>query len=156
MWAPWRLEYMQSEKAEGCVFCTKPAAEDDEANYIVQRGEDMFVILNAFPYNNGHVMVAPFDHVASFEDLDEPALLEMMTLTKAVMRALRDVYSPQGFNVGVNVGSASGAGVEDHVHLHVVPRWAGDTNFMPVIGSTRVLPQTLADSYAALRTAFLD
>lgn len=147
---------MQSEKAEGCVFCTKPAAEDDEANYMVHRGEDMFVILNAFPYNNGHVMVAPFDHVASVEDLDEPALLEMMILTQRVMRALRDVYSPQGFNVGINVGSASGAGVEDHVHLHVVPRWSGDTNFMPVIGSTRVLPQTLADSYAALRIAFPD
>lgn len=147
---------MQSEKSEGCVFCTKPAAEDDEGNYVVHRGDDLFVILNAFPYNNGHVMVAPFEHVASVEDLDESALLELMTLTQRVMRTLRDVYNPQGFNVGINVGSASGAGVEDHVHLHVVPRWAGDTNFMPVIGSTRVLPQTLADSYAALRTAFPD
>ncbi len=154
MWAPWRLDYIKGPKAGECIFCVKPSEDDDESNYVVHRGEQCFVILNAFPYNNGHVMVAPFEHVASLEDLGEPALLEMMTLTQRLMAALRAVYGPEGFNVGANLGSAAGAGVRDHVHLHVVPRWSGDTNFMPVIGSTRVLPESLADSYRALRTAF--
>jgi ATP adenylyltransferase len=154
IWAPWRLDYIKGPKADECVFCAKPTEEDDEASYIVHRGRECFVILNAFPYNNGHVMVAPYAHVASLEDLDEAALLEMMILAQRLMAALRAVYGPEGFNVGANLGSAAGAGVRDHVHLHVVPRWAGDTNFMPVIGSTRVLPQSLADSYRALRTAF--
>lgn len=154
MWAPWRLDYIKAPKAEGCIFCVKPSEEDDEANYIVHRGAECFVIVNAFPYNNGHAMVAPFAHAASLEDLEQPVLLEMMTLTQRLMAALRAVYGPEGFNVGANLGAAAGAGVRDHVHLHVVPRWAGDTNFMPVIGSTRVLPQSLEDSYRALRTAF--
>jgi ATP adenylyltransferase len=154
MWAPWRLDYIKAAKEEGCVFCVKPAQDDDESTYIVHRGDESCVILNAFPYNNGHVMVAPFEHVASLEDLGEAAMLEMMTLTQRLMAVLRTVYGPEGFNIGANLGSAAGAGVGDHLHLHVVPRWSGDTNFMPVIGSTRVLPQSLADSYRALRTGF--
>ena len=154
MWAPWRLDYIKGPKPDECVFCAKPREDDDEASYVLHRGEACFVILNAYPYNNGHAMVAPYEHVGSLEDLDEPALLELMTLTQRLLGALREVYAPEGFNVGVNLGEAAGAGVKDHVHLHVVPRWAGDTNFMPVIGDTRVLPQSLDDSFRALRTAF--
>ena len=154
LWAPWRLEYIKGPKPDECIFCAGPAAGDDAAKYIVRRGEHCFVILNAYPYNNGHVMVAPFRHVPSIEDLDEPALLELMTLTRASLGALRRAYAPEGFNLGVNQGKIAGAGVEHHVHLHVVPRWGADTNFMPVIGDTRVLPQSLADSYKAVRDAW--
>jgi ATP adenylyltransferase len=154
MWAPWRLDYIKGPKPDECIFCAKPRDGDDEASYIVHRGERCFVILNTFPYNNGHAMIAPYEHVGSLEDLDEPALLELMTLTRRLLAALREVYGPEGFNVGINVGTAAGAGVKDHVHLHVVPRWEGDTNFMPVIGNTRVLPQSLEDSFRALRTSF--
>ncbi len=154
LWAPWRLEYIKSEKPEGCILCDKPADGDDEAAYIVHRGERCFVMLNAFPYNNGHVMVAPYEHVGALEELADDVLLELMQLTTRAIRALSDVYAPEGFNVGVNQGQVAGAGVADHVHQHVVPRWGADTNFMPVIGSTRVLPQSLADSYHALRDRF--
>jgi ATP adenylyltransferase len=154
LWAPWRLDYIRGPKPEECIFCTKPAEGDDEAALIVARGERCFVMLNAFPYNSGHLMVAPFEHVPSIEDLDETVLLELMRVTGRSLEALRAVYGPEGFNMGINQGKVAGAGVEDHVHLHVVPRWGADTNFMPVIGSTRVLPQSLRDSYAELRRAF--
>jgi ATP adenylyltransferase len=154
LWAPWRLDYIRGPKPEECIFCTKPAEGDDEAALIVARGERCFAMLNAFPYNSGHLMVAPFEHVPSIEDLDDPVLLELMRLTRRSLEALRAVYGPEGFNMGINQGKVAGAGVEDHVHLHIVPRWGADTNFMPVIGSTRVLPQSLRDSYAELRRAF--
>jgi ATP adenylyltransferase len=154
LWAPWRLEYIKGPKPEGCILCEKPAEGDDEATYIVHRGERCFVILNAFPYNNGHVMIAPFEHVGALEELPDDVVLELMQLTQRTIQALRAVYGPEGFNVGINQGKVAGAGVEDHIHQHVVPRWGADTNFMPVIGSTRVLPQSLADSYRALRERF--
>ena len=154
LWAPWRLEYIKGPKSDECIFCTGPQAGDDAAKYIVKRGEHCFVILNAFPYNNGHVMVSPYRHVPSIEELDEVALLELMTLTQASLGALRTAYAPEGFNLGINQGKIAGAGVEHHVHLHVVPRWGADTNFMPVIGDTRVLPQSLEDSYRDLTQAF--
>jgi len=154
LWAPWRLEYIKSPKPEGCILCDKPAEADDAAAYIVYRGERCFVILNAFPYNNGHVMIAPYEHTGTTEDLPPETALELMQLTQRTIRALREVYGPEGFNIGINQGKAAGAGVEDHIHQHVVPRWDADTNFMPVIGSTRVLPQSLADSYRALRGRF--
>jgi ATP adenylyltransferase len=150
LWAPWRLEYIKGPKPDECIFCAKPAQGDDKAAYIVARGERSFVMLNAFPYNNGHVMVAPYRHVAALEELDDATALELMQLTQRCLHALRDAYAPEGFNVGVNQGKVAGAGVADHVHLHVVPRWGADTNFMPVIGSTRVLPQSLEGSYAEL------
>ena len=153
LWAPWRLEYIKGPKADECIFCAKPQAGDDRANYIVRRGEHCFTILNAFPYNNGHLMVAPFRHVPSIEELDEAALLELMTMAQESLGALRRAYGPEGFNLGINQGKVAGAGVEHHVHLHVVPRWGADTNFMPVIGNTRVLPQSLSDSYDALTEA---
>jgi ATP adenylyltransferase len=154
LWAPWRLEYIKAPKAGECIFCTKPAEGDDEAAYIIWRGERCFVMLNAYPYNNGHVMVSPYEHVPSIERLDEQVMLELMTLSQRSLGVLRETYAPEGFNLGINQGRIAGAGFEEHVHLHVVPRWSADTNFMPVVGSTRVLPQSLADSYTALRAEF--
>jgi ATP adenylyltransferase len=154
LWAPWRLDYIKGPKPDECIFCSKPAEGDDAAAYIVHRAERCFVMLNKFPYNNGHLMVSPYDHVPSLDGLDDDALLELMQVTRRSMSALGDVYGPEGFNVGINIGAIAGAGVADHVHQHVVPRWGADTNYMPVIASTRVLPQSLDDSYAALRDAF--
>jgi ATP adenylyltransferase len=154
LWAPWRLEYIKGPKAEECIFCVQPEGDDDESAHIVHRGERCFAILNAFPYNNGHLMIAPYAHVPSIEDLDDDTLLEVMTLSRRSLGVLRDEYGPEGFNLGINQGKVAGAGMEDHVHLHIVPRWSADTNFMPVIGDTRVLPQSLADSWAALHGRF--
>jgi ATP adenylyltransferase len=154
LWAPWRLDYIKGPKAEECIFCALPATGDDAASLIVERGERAFVMLNKFPYNNGHVMISPFEHVPSIEELQGDVLLELMELTQRSLAALRGTYGPEGFNIGINQGKIAGAGVEDHVHIHVVPRWSADTNFMPVIGSTRVLPQSLEDSYTALREQF--
>jgi ATP adenylyltransferase len=154
LWAPWRLEYIKSEKPDECIFCRALASDDDAGHYVVHRGEQAFVMLNAFPYTNGHVMVSPNEHVGSLEGLGTDVLTEIMTLTQRSMAAIRAAYGPEGFNLGVNQGKVAGAGVEDHVHLHVVPRWAGDTNFMPVIGDVRVLPQSLEDSYKALASSF--
>jgi ATP adenylyltransferase len=153
LWAPWRLDYIKGPKPDECIFCSKPAEGDDEGAYIVARGERCFAILNAYPYNNGHLMVSPYEHVPSIEDVGDETLLELMTLTQRALAALREVYGPEGFNIGVNQGKVAGAGMEDHVHLHVVPRWGADTNFMPVIGDTRVLPQSLADSWTAISRA---
>ena len=157
IWAPWRLAYVKSaskDDEQQCIFCAKPEDDDDEANLIVHRGERCFVILNLFPYTNGHMMVAPYEHVASLPTVDAETLAEMMSLAQQAMRALEEVYAPQGYNVGFNQGRVAGAGVEHHIHMHVVPRWGGDTNFMPVIGDTRVMPQSLEDSYAALKGHF--
>jgi ATP adenylyltransferase len=156
LWAPWRLEYIKGPKTDECIFCSKPELGDDESALIVHRGERCYVILNAYPYNNGHVMVTPFEHKPSIEELDEPTLLELMTLAKRSLGVLRDEYAAEGFNLGINQGKIAGAGVENHVHLHVVPRWGADTNFMPVIADTRVLPQSLADSWKALSPRFAD
>lgn len=157
IWAPWRLAYVKDaskDSEDECVFCAKPAEGDDEAALIVHRGETSFVILNKFPYTNGHLMVAPFEHVGRIQDIAAETIAEMMGFAQQAMNRLEDVYGPQGFNVGFNQGKAAGAGVEHHIHMHVVPRWGGDTNFMPVIGDTRVMPQSLEDSYAALREAY--
>jgi ATP adenylyltransferase len=154
LWAPWRLSYIKGDKTDECIFCTKPEADDDAGNYIVHRGETCFVILNAFPYTNGHLMVAPFNHRAGVEELDAATLAEMMLLVQRGVRALAEAYRPEGYNIGVNQGKVAGAGVEGHVHMHVVPRWGGDTNFMPVLGDTRVMPQSLEDSYDAVKSHF--
>ena len=148
------MDFIRSEKPDECVFCAKPALGDDREALIVHRGEHCFVILNAYPYNNGHVMVTPYSHVASIEQLAEGALLELMTLAQRSIAVLREVHGPEGFNLGINQGRVAGAGIEDHAHLHVVPRWGGDTNFMPVIDSARVLPQSLAESWTELSGAF--
>ncbi len=154
LWAPWRLDYIKGPKPDECIFCERPRLGDDAAAYIVERGERCFTMLNAYPYNNGHVMVAPYAHVPSIEELDDPRLLEMMTLAQRCLGAIREAYGPEGFNLGINQGKVAGAGFEDHVHLHVVPRWGGDTNFMPVVGKTKVLPEMLEDTYRKLRPGF--
>jgi ATP adenylyltransferase len=157
IWAPWRLEYVKDaakDNEDECIFCAKPAADDDEANLIVHRGKRCFVILNLFPYTNGHLMVAPYEHTAALQDLDAGTIAEMMSLAQTAMRRLEEVYSPHGYNVGFNQGRIAGAGFENHIHMHVVPRWGGDTNFMPVLADTRVMPQTPQQSYEALRGGF--
>jgi ATP adenylyltransferase len=157
IWAPWRLAYVKDASKdieEECIFCATPAAEDDEANLIVHRGERCFVILNLFPYTNGHLMVAPYEHASRLQDLSAETVAEMMALAQRAMGRLEEVYDPHGYNVGINQGRVAGAGVEHHIHLHVVPRWGGDTNFMPVIADTKVMPQTLEQSYEALRDGF--
>jgi ATP adenylyltransferase len=153
LWSPWRLEYLIEPKTEGCIFCHAAESDHDRENLVLLRGERAFVILNRFPYNNGHFMVVPYSHVPSLEDLDEPVLTEMMLLLNRGLGALRAIMSPDGFNVGANLGQVAGAGIEDHVHLHAVPRWAGDTNFMPVVGDMRVVPQTWLQTYDDLRAA---
>jgi len=147
LWAPWRIEYIKGPKEDECIFCTR-------RDYVVAEGEHCFVMLNAYPYTNGHVMVSPYEHVPTLEELDDETLLELMQLVKRSQGAIRQAYGPEGFNIGVNQGKAAGAGIEEHVHMHVVPRWGGDTNFMPVIAETRVLPQSLEDSLRELRAAF--
>jgi ATP adenylyltransferase len=157
IWAPWRLAYVKDASKdieEECIFCAKPAADADEANLIVHRGECCFVILNLYPYTNGHLMVAPYEHVGSLQEIPAGTLAEMMALAQQAMDGLESAYDPHGYNVGINQGRVAGAGVEHHIHLHVVPRWGGDTNFMPVIADTKVMPQSLEQSYAALKGAF--
>ena len=157
IWAPWRLEYVKDaskDSEQECIFCAKPADGDDEANLIVHRGERCFVILNLFPYTNGHLMVAPFDHLGSITELPAETIAEMMELAQQAMRGLEERYAPHGYNVGFNQGRVAGAGVEHHIHMHVVPRWGGDTNFMPVLADTRVMPQSLEQSYETLRDVF--
>ncbi len=157
IWAPWRLAYVKDaskDNEDECIFCAKPEQNDDDANLIVHRGENCFVILNLFPYTNGHLMVAPYGHIGRIQDLSTETTAEMMALAQRAMSRLEAVYDPHGYNVGFNQGRVAGAGVEHHIHLHVVPRWGGDTNFMPVIADTRVMPQTLEESLAALKGAF--
>ena len=154
LWAPWRLQYVTQDKPGGCIFCDKPLQGDDRAAYIVHRGELAYVILNAYPYNNGHVMVAPFAHISEFEGLPPETLREMMDLAQRCTRALKLVFHPDGLNLGFNLGAAAGAGIKDHLHLHLVPRWSGDTNFMPVLADVRVIPQSLGQSYEQLAEAF--
>lgn len=159
MWAPWRMSYVTAEhvhafEGPACVFCQLPALDSDAETYILHRGEHCFVVMNLYPYNNGHLMVVPYVHVDAITALDENTTTEMMRLLRLSQIVLTDAMHPQGFNIGVNQGSAAGAGIADHVHLHVVPRWVGDTNFMPVMGDVRVMPQHLDDTYAMLRGGF--
>jgi len=157
IWAPWRLKYVKDadkDNEDSCIFCVKPAAGDDETALIVYRGENCFVILNLYPYTNGHLMVSPYEHIGRIQDIPQETTTEMLELGKKAMDRLEEVYRPHGFNVGFNQGKAAGAGVEHHIHMHIVPRWSGDTNFMPVIADHRVMPQSLEESYAALRGAY--
>ncbi len=153
LWAPWRYQYVKSA-AEGsgeCIFVELPNQSDDEKNLILFRGKHAFVILNAYPYTSGHLMVAPYQHTASFADLSDDEHLEIQNLITKSIEWLTEAFKPHGFNIGVNLGRAAGAGIEDHLHWHVVPRWNGDTNFMPVTGEVRVLPQSLQETYAILK-----
>ncbi len=154
LWAPWRLEYIRSaDEQEGCFLCAAAAAEDGDA-LVVHRGTRAFAILNRFPYSAGHVMVAPVRHTGDFAALEPDEVVELHALAAAAMAALAAAYAPQGFNLGWNIGRVAGAGVLDHVHLHVVPRWAGDTNFMPVLADVKVMPEHLEDVRRKLAAAW--
>jgi ATP adenylyltransferase len=155
LYSPWRLFYVTSadKPRTGCIFCDAADAAL-QAELVVERGQSAFVILNLYPYNSGHVMVVPNRHVATLGELDRAELAELMLLVQRAERALTDVYAPQGLNVGINIGKAAGAGMADHLHVHVVPRWAGDTNFMSTVGDVRVLPEEVPVSASRLRAAF--
>ena len=145
LWSPWRMKYVtDTENPDGCVFCTAPAQADDAARLIVHRGKDCFAILNRDPYTSGHLMVVPFAHVSSIELLTPDVRAELFEMVNRAIGVLREVYHPDGFNVGINMGEAAGAGIAEHAHVHIVPRWAGDTSFMSTVGETRVIPEELA------------
>jgi ATP adenylyltransferase len=144
------MEYLMSEKTDGCIFCDKPGEGDDRGNLILLRTPHSFVMLNAYPYNNGHLMIAPYRHADSFAGLTEEERCDLMDTIARAESILGRAMSPQGMNVGANLGHCAGAGVPGHVHVHIVPRWEGDTNFMPVLGETRVLPESLAETYERL------
>lgn len=159
LWTPWRMAYLKAPKGAetgGCIFCDKMAADasQDRDNLVLWRGKNALVALNLYPYANGHMLVAPYQHTGALESLPPDTLQEMMMLVGRGIRALRVTMNPQGFNVGANLGRVAGAGVEDHVHFHVVPRWNGDTNFMPVLADTRMIPELLPQTYDNLLAAF--
>jgi ATP adenylyltransferase len=157
LWSPWRMEYIEnSNKVDGCVFCVLQEMQDGTGNLIAYRGRCAFVILNRYPYTSGHLMVVPYEHKSNIEELDAVTRAEMMELTTRCMAVLRKSYNPQGFNMGANIGEAAGAGVKDHVHIHIVPRWAGDTNFMSTVGEARVLPESLETTFYRVKQAFAE
>ncbi|MCF7935634.1 MAG: HIT domain-containing protein [Synergistales bacterium] len=152
IWAPWRMAYIKGEgkSAHGCIFCDFPKEHDDQRRHILQRGERCFVMMNLFPYNPGHLMVVPYRHIAGYEELTDEEGAEMHRMAREWVGLLRERMQPQGFNMGINMGKVAGAGYEEHIHLHIVPRWNGDMNFMPVLGETRVVPETIDATYAWL------
>lgn len=150
LWAPWRIRYIEGEKPAGCIFCIESQPNKDKENYVVHRGKTAFVMMNLYPYNNGHLMISPYRHVADLEGLNDEELTELMQLLRKSLVVLKKAYKPEGFNAGINLGEVAGAGVSDHVHIHVVPRWGQDTNFMPVIGDTKVISEALDKIYQRL------
>ncbi|GIW11824.1 MAG: hydrolase [Dehalococcoidia bacterium] len=154
LWTPWRSAYVTSEPPPGCILCEKWQSQDDEANLVVYRGTLAYILLNLYPYNSGHLMIAPVAHVAQLPDLEPAARTELIELAALATSVLKTVMRPDGFNLGMNLGRSAGAGIADHLHLHVVPRWEGDTNFMPLLAQTKVLPETLPQTYARLAPTF--
>ena len=155
IWSPWRYHYIkQADKDSHCVFCEIDASRDDESNLVVFRGQSNFIVLNRFPYTSGHVMIVPMAHVATVEDTSVEVLEEMMRLAQRAESALRKLYKPDGLNLGMNIGKAAGAGIGGHIHLHVLPRWVADNNFVTVVGETRVLPEELSETWRRLHTEF--
>jgi ATP adenylyltransferase len=158
LWSPWRYDYIKSgseNQSNACVFCEiLKTPERDETNFVLHRASHNFIVLNIYPYISGHILVVPFEHVADLDRTAKATTDELMDLTKRCQTALRDVYSPAGFNLGMNLGRPAGAGIADHLHIHIMPRWAGDTNFMSTIGNTRVIPEDLATTYQKLKGHF--
>ncbi len=155
LWTPWRGAFVLSKKPRnGCVFCDLPKEEDGPKNLILFRGKTNFVILNKYPYNNGHLMIVPNQHTADMLTLQQEEMFEMLSLTRKSVEALKEGYNPEGFNIGMNMGAAAGAGIREHLHMHVVPRWTGDTNFLPLLSQTKAMPQTLIDSFEMLKPIF--
>ncbi|MCX6013865.1 MAG: HIT domain-containing protein [Chloroflexi bacterium] len=154
IWAPWRVEYINDAKNEGCFFCNNFKVQRDTENYILFRGKYNFVIMNKYPYNSGHLMVVPVLHTANLGDLSDEAMSEHLRIVNRALIALKTALRAQGFNVGMNLGQIAGAGVADHLHTHIVPRWNGDTNYMPVIADIRVIPEALKDTYEKILKVF--
>ncbi|MEM3329160.1 MAG: HIT domain-containing protein [Saccharolobus sp.] len=159
LWAPWRAKYISDTtkaKSIDCLFCKISKENNDQGNYIVYRSTYSFAVLNAFPYNTGHVMVVPYRHVSTIELLSNEEAIDIFNLVNILMKSIREVYSPDGFNIGINIGRVAGAGIESHVHIHIVPRWNGDSNFMPVISNAKVMPESLEDTFKKLSTKLKD
>lgn len=154
LWAPWRIEYIKAPKEEDCIFCEKSTSSNDRENLVLYRGKHAFVLMNLYPYNNGHIMIAPYDHKESISALDKETRNEIMELANSSMQILGKAMNAEGFNMGANFGKAAGAGIEEHLHFHLVPRWIGDTNFMPVAGHSKVMVEGLMETYDNLKLGF--
>lgn len=155
LWTPWRSAYIQEKRDKtACIFCSAAAGANDEENLVLFRGQAVFIMLNRYPYTSGHLMIAPYEHVSQLVQASEAAAAEMMSLARRVEQILREVYKPDGLNLGMNLGEAAGAGIEQHIHLHVLPRWKGDANFMTSVGNTRIIPEALQDTYHKLKPYF--
>ncbi len=153
LWAPWRIQYVTRPKETVCILCQKSKENKDETNFILHRSQNNFIILNAFPYNPGHLMIAPYRHIANLQDLSDAEITDHFNLVKKSLALLKEILNPDGFNIGLNIGKVAGAGIEEHLHTHIVPRWQGDVNFMPVLSNTRVISEGLAATYKKLRVA---
>ena len=157
LWSPWRYRYVSTASpSQACIFCAKSASSDDRANYVLLRAQHNFVLLNLYPYTTGHLMIAPYEHVATLSEAHPETLVEMMRLTQRTEQALRQVYRPDGINIGMNLGESAGAGVVRHIHMHVLPRWVGDASFMTSVAETRVLPEVLETTYDRLLKALVE
>ncbi len=155
LWSPWRAAYVADDnRPPGCFLCQKPAEQRDDENLILYRGGLAYVVMNIYPYNSGHLLVAPYQHISDLGTAEPALAAELMALVQRCLRAISAAYRPEGFNAGMNLGSAAGAGEPGHLHMHVVPRWEGDTNFMPVLAATKTLPETLQQTYAKLKPQF--
>lgn len=156
IWAPWRIQYILSRKGPGCIFCEKPKEVSDRDNLILCRSGHSFVIMNLYPYNNGHLMVVPYRHVFSITELNDDEVLDLMRMTRRSVSNLKRAFMPEGFNIGLNIGKVAGAGIEEHLHFHVIPRWVGDTHFMAVLGEVRVIPEHVLSTYDKLHPLFVE
>lgn len=154
LWAPWRMEYILGPKGSECLFCASPAEHKDRENLLLYRGGNSYVIMNKYPYSNGHLMVVPYIHTSSFDNLSDADMLDIIKLAKLSTDCLTKAFRPEGFNVGINIGEAAGAGIEEHLHMHIVPRWAGDSNFMTITSEIRVIPEHILDTYDKLYPLF--
>lgn len=154
LWAPWRIEFIKGAKARECIFCSKPEQDRDPENLILHRGRHAFVMMNRYPYSNGHLLVSPYRHASGLELLEDKVLLDLMQLLKRSLRILKEDLRPEGMNIGINNGKVAGAGFEEHIHFHIVPRWGGDTNFMTTLAEVRVIPEHLKATYQRLRARF--
>ncbi len=152
LWAPWRIKYIQAKKTTGCIFCHKPRQKKDKKNYIIKRGKFVFSILNIFPYNNGHTLIVPYRHIDSLEKMHTAEIIELFEFIKHTTKQLKIKLKAQGFNIGLNIGKIAGAGIDKHLHVHIVPRWQADTNFMPVLTGTKIISQSLEELYSILKS----
>jgi ATP adenylyltransferase len=154
LWTPWRIEYIEKHKDDECFFCKYIKEDDDKKNKVLFRSKYSFIVMNIFPYNSGHLMVAPYRHTGNFLEIKEEELSDIMRLTQICVAVLKEVLNPEGFNIGINIGRVAGAGVEGHIHIHIVPRWNGDTNFMPVLADVKTIPEHIERTYERLKPFF--